>query len=195
MANVDRPNGFRPVYSLTGAPWNSLVRSAPPGAEDLYIGDPVTLSSGTLIQGDTNAAIAGVVVAVGHQDFSGRMSGLNTALPYDPTDLNRVAWYDTSAHTDADHSIFYAPADSVVFEVQTATALTLLPGDPADLVTALAGNTTTGISAYEITTASNNDVIVVHVPLMTTLGVQDDTTAVNARFHVVFANPEMGQAS
>jgi len=49
MANVDRPDGFRFIKSLSGNPMNSLVRDVQPGSDDLYIGDPISITSGVMI--------------------------------------------------------------------------------------------------------------------------------------------------
>ena len=73
MANVNRPNGLKPVSYLNGAPYNGQARlySVGTGESALYVGDPVTLSgtadttgiAGVSI-GVAGSAIIGVVVGV-----------------------------------------------------------------------------------------------------------------------------------
>jgi len=95
---------------------------------------------------------------------------------------NRSAtYYDDSASTHTEWCCFYVPADDMIFEAQTATALTKVVGETMDLLYT-AGNTTTGISACELTTASNGEFTVVEIPNL----IDNDTTAVWGRYNVMF---------
>lgn len=182
MANVDRPNGFIPVRTLSGAPVTSLIRAVgvADGA-DIFVGDPVNLESGLAAPGATNdTGFLGVAVGFGKFDKDGR-----TPLgPHNKDNLMK-RFYDDSESTHTEWCCYYVPADDVVFEVQTATALTLVVGDTADL-SYTAGSTTTGISACEITTSSNADVNVVYVPIYP----DNDPTLVWGRYHVMFTRAE-----
>jgi hypothetical protein len=185
MANIDRPNGFRPVKTFSGAPVTSLIRAigVADGA-DVFVGDPVTLASGLAAPSATNdAAILGVAVGFGRFDKDGR-----TPLGmFNPENLNSTGkFYDDSASTHTEWCVYYVPADDVVFEVQTATALTKVPGDTADLTGGGTGSATTGQSYAEITTASNNDVTVVEVPIL----VGNTPTEVWGRYWVMFTRAE-----
>jgi hypothetical protein len=156
MANVDRPNGFRPIKTLSGAPWTGLIRTAgvADGA-DIFIGDPVNLETGLCAPVATNDAdIVGVAVGFGKknamsQEFNG---------PYNADNLGK-RYYDDSESTHTDWVCYYVPVDDVIFEAQTATALTLVVGGTADISPGT-GSTTTGISAGEITTNSSSSQIV-----------------------------------
>lgn len=184
MANVDRPNGFKPVGTLSGAPWEGTVRAigVADGA-DIYIGDPVNLASGLAAPGATNDA-AFLGVAVGFGKFE--KDGLTPTGPFNPANLNSDGlYYDDSASTHTEWVCFYVPADDVIFEVQTATALTKVVGDTADL-SYTAGNTATGVSAAEITTASNADVNIVGKVLRP----DNEETLVNGRYLVMFTRAE-----
>jgi hypothetical protein len=76
MANVDRVNGFRPVGTLTGNPWNAQLQRCHHAAGtdlNLNIGDLVTFSGTADTQGNPGVviatagdtyAIAGVVVGI-----------------------------------------------------------------------------------------------------------------------------------
>lgn len=182
MANVDRPNGFRPVKTLSGRPWEGTVFAiGVANGEDIFIGDMVNLESGLADPMATNdAAVLGAVVGVGKKDaLTGSITG-----SFDPTNLN-VTYYDDSASTHTDYVVFVAPADDCIYEVQTATALTLAVGDTCDLSDA-AGSTTSGVSAQEITTNSNADFTVVEVPDLP----DNDNTLVNGRYWVMVTRAE-----
>jgi len=78
-----------------------------------------------------------------------------------------------------------ARSNDCIFEVQTATALTLAIGGQCDL-SAGSGNTTTGISDMELTTDSNHDIEVVEVKKSP----DNDETLVNGRYWVKFITTE-----
>lgn len=176
MANVDRPNGFRPVKTLSGAPLTGMIRAigVADGA-DIFVGDPINLESGLAAPGATaDADILGVAVGFG------KFNGSIPTGPFNPSDLT-TRYYDDSASTHTEWCCFYVPADDVIFEAQTATALTLVPGSTCDL-SYTAGSTTTGVSACELTTSSNAEITVVEVPVLA-----DNTpTEVWGRYYVMF---------
>lgn len=180
MANIDRPNGLRAVKTLSGAPVTGMIRAigVADGA-DIFVGDPITLSSGLAAPGATNdAAFLGVAVGFG-KFVNGVPSG-----PFNPDNLGK-RYYDDSESTHTEWCCFYIPADDVIFEAQTATALTLVVGSTCDL-SYTAGNTTTGISACELTTNSNADFNVIEVPTLA-----DNTpTEVWGRYYVMFTRAE-----
>lgn len=180
MANTDRPNGLRPVKTLSGAPWTGTLKAigVADGA-DIFVGDPINLESGLAAPGATNdTSFLGVAVGFG-KFIDGAPVG-----PFDPANMNS-RFYDDSASTHTEWCCFYVPADDVVFEAQTATALTLVVGDTCDL-SYTAGNTTTGISACELTTNNNADFTVVEVPSL----VDNDPTLVWGRYNVMFTRAE-----
>lgn len=187
MANPDRPNGLTPVGVIGGSPWNARVRriaAADRSSDttnnhgDIYIGDPIALSSGKAVPADSAATILGVCVGVGKSNAS-----VNPASsPFNPADLTqRYAPLTDATGWD----IFYVPADNVVFEVQSASDLDLAVGSAADinLVAATAhGSRTTGMSNVELTTDSDSDVKVVGIPDYP----DNDSTLANTRYHVIF---------
>lgn len=176
MANVDRPNGFKPVKTISGASWRGAIRAigVADGA-DIFVGDPINLESGLAAPGATaDTDLLGVAVGFG-KFIDGLPQG-----PFDPANMN-ATYYDDSASTHTEWCCFYVPADDMIFEAQTATALTLVVGSTADLLYT-AGNTTTGISACEITTSSNAELTVVEIPNL----IDNDTTAVWGRYNVMF---------
>ena len=183
MANVDRPNGFRPVKTISGAPVSSLIRTiGVADGEDIFIGDLINLESGLADPSATNdAALLGVAVGFGKVDANGVPLGM-----FNPNNLNSTGvFYDDSASTHTEWVCYYVPARDVIFEAQTATALTLVVGDTCDLSDA-AGNETTGISAQELTTSSNADFEVVEIPKYP----DNDHTAVWGRYWVKIVDAE-----
>lgn len=180
MANVDRPNGFRPAKSLVGAAWNALVREYDADAAKasaIGIGDPVTLAAdGNVELAATGNTILGVAVGFGINS-----SQVHGEVGYfDPDNLGKQ--YMTAGEAG---KVAVVPAEAVLFEVQSDSDLDLARGDTADF-TAATVNTTTGRSAKEITTATNNDVKVVE--FVTTP--DNDLTLANARYLVKFETTE-----
>jgi len=183
MANADRPNGFRPVKTLSGAPWTSMIRTigVADGA-DLFIGDALNLESGLAARAATNDAdILGVAVGFGTVDGDGIPLGA-----YNPDSLT-TRYYDDSASTHTDWVVYYVPADDVLFEIQTDAADTLVVGETIDFQTS-AGSTTTGLSDMEINagTATNADLTVVEIPKY----VDNDPTGAFGRYWVMFTRAE-----
>ncbi len=55
MANVDRPNGFKIVKTLSGAPISSMIRSVGvTDGTDIFVGDLISLTSGLAAVAATN---------------------------------------------------------------------------------------------------------------------------------------------
>lgn len=181
MANVDRPNGFRAVKTISGAPVSSLIRRVGvTDAADLFIGDAISLGSGLAVRGASNAQFVGVIVGFGKKD---PMTGEFGNAYGDPANLNTPLFYDDSANTHTDWVCYYVPTEDVIFEAQTASAITKLPGETMDITTT-AGSATTGISGMELTTSSNADVLVVEIPPYP----DNDSTLANGRYWVMFTD-------
>lgn len=185
MANPDRPNGFRPAKSLTGTPINLMLRryeAADRSADttnnhgDIYVGDPVALSSGKVVPANSGNTILGVCVGIGVDASDHGDVGM-----FDPSNLEkRYLAYNESGY------IWVCPAEGVLFEVQTAADLDLVPGSAADIstdATEAHGSRTTGVSSCELVTSVNADVNVVQ----DVNNDENDTTLVNARHLVRFA--------
>ena len=182
MANPDRPKGFTPVKTVMGHPWTALVRRYPVAdGADIFRGDAVTFSSGRVATASTNGVILGVAVGFG-RDVTGNMGdGIG---PFDPQNLEN-AFYDDSESTHTEWYAWVVPAEGVLFECQTASALSLTFASAADLVNG-GGNATTGASGMELTTSTNADVKVVENPEYP----DNDITLTNARHWVMFNDTE-----
>lgn len=183
MANPDRPSGFRPVKTLSGAPWSSMVRSVGvTDGTDIFIGDLISLTSNLAAVSATNdATFLGVAVGFGKVDAA---SG-EYASAYNPDNLTTI-YYDDSASTHTEWRVWYVPVDEMIFEVQSNADLDAAVGDPVDLV-ATAGNTTTGRSNQEVGANTNTDMRIVEIPSYP----NNDSTLTNTRYLVTITKAEM----
>ncbi len=184
MANTSRSMGFRPMKSLTGAPWTTLVRyyvAADRSADttnnhgDIYIGDRVKLTSGKALVANSGDTILGVCVATGTTVSTFGVTGY-----YNPNNLMQryLAYSDTGV-------VGVVPAEMALFEIEEASDLDLDQGSLADINTAAAtahGSRTTGYSSCKLTTAANNDVQVVEM----NTAPDNDATITAAKFLVMF---------
>lgn len=193
MANIDRPTGFRFAKNLTGTPVSAMIRkyqAADRSADttndhgDIYIGDPVALSSGLVVPANSGDTILGVAVAFGATGDTtfgdeGYFNASNLEQRYLP-------------HTATTGIVAVMPAEGNLFEAQTAADLDLVAGSNADISTDAAeahGSQTTGKSTAELVTSVNADVIVVED--VTTP--DNDVTLTNARHLVMFTTTTNAQ--
>lgn len=182
MANPDTPNGFKFVKSMSGSPASGMLRSAPVSGADIFKGDIIA------IEGSAGAKLAeaattndetflGVAVSFGKvSDMQGEYGGA-----FNPDDLTTL-YYDDSASTNTDWRVWYVPVEGNVFEVQSSGSIGREVGDAVDLINTT-GSTTTGISAHEINTSTNADMIIVDIPAYP----DNDKTLTNALYHVMFS--------
>lgn len=189
MANTDNPDGFRPIKTLTGSPVSGMLRSVGAGADDLFVGDAISITAGVAVQAAVEGIVAGVIVGFGSYESD----SLNAApFAYNPTDLEKK-FFDTSEDVEADWSVFYVPADGVVFEAQFDDSEDIVIGEGYDLIIA-DGSSTSGRSAMEVAgnaKTNDGDVVVVEKPL----GPKYDQTSgvANKRVWVTFVNTIAGQ--
>lgn len=195
MANPNRPRGFRPVKTKSGADYAGRIRAVYSLAADrssdstnnhgdIYIGDPIQIdTSGVVTVANSNVAVSGVAVGFGHAstvNFGADGTAYSPAPPFDPSNLTkRYLAYNEAGW------VYYVPVEDVLFEVQSASDLDLLVGSLADTNIAAAtahGSRTTGYSNAELTTASDNDVKVVEI----VLAPDNDPTLTNTRYLVEF---------
>lgn len=141
MANIDAPNGLRPVKHLDGSPYNGAANRYYVPATDgtaLFVGDAVK-STGSA---DANG-VAGVIQAAAGNNIRGVVVGV------EPVAADSASY--RAASTEA--YVYVADAPDLVFEVQEdsvgAALAAVNVGQNADLVVA-AGNTATGTSGMEL---------------------------------------------
>jgi hypothetical protein len=181
MANTDNPDGFRPVKALNSAPLSGLVRAVQAGADDMFVGDPIAITAGAAVQVAVEGIVAGVIVGFGGDLVDG------TEMGYNPDDLQKK-WFDTSADTEADWTVWYVPGDGVLFEAQFDDSEDIVIGEGYDLIVG-DGSTVTGRSIFEIdgnAKTNDGDVTVIEIPR----GPKYDQTAgvANKRVWVSFNN-------
>lgn len=167
MANTDRPNGFRPVRYLNGAPWNGQARMYQvPAANStsIFIGDLVALSSDAPT-GEVAAVMAAAVatdtpvvgVLVGVDPVTGRAG--NSLQGGGDNDLNLSERY---VPAEKQRYVFVCDDPNVLFEVQEDSAAD--PVDAADIglnatfINTHGGDTTTGVSGMELDSSSHTTV-------------------------------------
>lgn len=181
MANVDTPNGFTFVKTLSGAPASGMIRAIVPGADDIFIGDPITITAGAAVQMAVEGVCAGVCVGLGAADAEGNL------IPLLPTDGTKK-FFDTSADVEANYRILYIPSEDAIFEAQFDDSEDIVIGEAYDLL-ATDGNSTTGRSQMEINgdaLTNDGDVVVVEKP--TGPNYDQATGIANKRVWVKFVN-------
>ncbi len=145
MANVDRPNGFTPIGTISGSPWEGYIRAyrVSGSLTDIYVGDMVVMTA----DGTVDAADAGETellgVCVGRGELAGSdqdASGPN--LKATSPDLGRT-YYDASV--DGASRVLVAVGPDVIYEAQedgdtSDLALTSIGANVDILATAGSGN-------------------------------------------------------
>ena len=176
MVNPNRPSGFRPVKTLTGAPWTSMARTVGVTAgADIFIGDALSLVSNlAAVMTTADTTMLGVAVGFGKIDAA---SG-EFASAYNPDNLTTLH-YDDGASTSTEWRVWYVPFDEILFEVQSAADLDAAIGDIVDLDVTQAGNAVTGRSGQQIG-AGTTDFRIVEIPSFP----NNDSTLTNTRYWV-----------
>lgn len=182
MANVDRPNGFKPVKTLSGAPVSGLIRTVGCANSDIYVGDAIMLSSG-LAAASTAHADEIIGVAVGFAKKGSFQKSVGAGGNYDNMNIES-SWFDASDVTYTDWVCMYVPAEDVVFEAQfDGTPTSTLVGQGYGLIYTT-GSATTGRSAQEIDGDDQTDMDVKIVEIPDIPG--NDPTAAYGRVWVMF---------
>lgn len=159
MANVDRPNGLRPIRTLSGSPWSSSVEEF---AVDSSNGTAIFIGDAIKQEDDGNVAPSGV---------GGAIIGVCVGVVVD----RDVAATEYPGYLPASTAgnIMVVTATDVVYEVQEDSVggamVAINVGSNGDIA-AGAGSTTTGRSAYEL---DSSDVIA------------KDASAATATFRVI----------
>lgn len=185
MANTDRPNGFSFAKTLNGSPATGMIRkykAADRSSDtandhgDIYIGDPVTMTSTGVVVANSGDVILGVAMATGSVEEIEH--GSENYFNADNLEQRFLA-------ADKEGYVAVMPANGIVFEVQTATDLDLVPGATADINSASGtahGSRDTSKSNVELVASSNEDVTVVEL----VESPDNDPTLANARYLVQF---------
>ena len=141
---------------------------------DIYIGDPVKMSSaGVVTVANSGDVIYGVCAGMGIDNVDHGETGM-----YKADDLETRYLPDATAGF-----VWVYPKENMLFEIQSASDLDLTVGAQADINVAAAtkhGEQLTGVSNCELTTDANADVTVVELQTAP----DNDTTLANARYLV-----------
>lgn len=145
MANVDRTNGFIPIGTLSGGPYNGQGQLCYKAAgttvtNDLFVGDPVVLS-GT---GDADGvmSVTKATFASGNPIF-----GVVTAVKLDPAHRDRATWIDGA---DTGYVTVDTSLDTIyLVQLDESLAVTYI-GQNAIPVQTAAGSRTAGTSGVEL---------------------------------------------
>lgn len=138
MSSTSAPFGFRPVYHPTGMDRAvALAGGIPSGyATGILKNQPVALdTNGNIIIATAGSAFIGVFAGVEFTDSSGRRQINNQ-------------WPANTAYQTGSCIVYYYQDQQIVYEVQSnATLAQTSIGDQANMASATAGSTTTGLSA------------------------------------------------
>lgn len=188
MANADRPRGFTPVKFTSGAPYRGEMRTVGiTDAKDIYVGDPIIVTTGLALQCASGSTAVGVAMGFGKRsDVDGYAAGA-----FDPENLDKT-WHDDSDGTHTDYVCFYVPVQNMIFEVQSdIDASAAVVGTVYDTTaTGTLAGSAGGRSAVQLTTDSNHDIEVVELPQAP----DNDATLINASYYVQFVTDQFAQA-
>lgn len=137
MANVDRPNGFRPVMYLNGAPWTGQARAYISPTDNLFVGD--------LVEAETTGSALGYST-VGRAEANDTIIGAVVGWDPDPSALDRK--YHVASTT---LKVYVADDPNLLFEAQADDnniTWDELQGNVNFVVAA--GDTVSGVSNMEI---------------------------------------------
>tara|TARA_R110000803_G_scaffold79057_1_gene144444 strand:+ start:10182 stop:10739 length:558 start_codon:yes stop_codon:yes gene_type:complete len=172
MANLDSPNGFRPVRHLTGG----IIR-----AEEMPIASG---EAAAIFSGDVVMALAGGTIKVGTASAGSAATGIFNGCSYTDVDGSIKFSKHWPAGQVASDAVAYVYADPmIVFAGQTAGDGVLADNGALLDLTATAGSTVTGRSAQEINQAAST------IDQFRQLGLvkrADNAFGANAEMEVVF---------
>lgn len=180
MANVDRPDGLRPVKHLSGAPYNGAAnRYYVPSTDEtaIYLGQPVKLVGSATTDGVPHVTAMTTTADV--------VCGVVVGVEPDTADSTMYRAASTGRY------LYVADDPSILFEIQSdGVGGVGAVGEVAD-VTGFTGSTSTGRSNMEIsnTSITNNGDQTEDVHIVS--GVQrpdNDITLANGRYLVRFLN-------
>lgn len=189
MANIDSPNGFKPVRYLGGHPYNgahNLYHKLSTTNEAMFIGDPVQLSgtaalAGEVVNGRDIEGMPGIVEAAVSTDVVGVIVGF---LP----NPDALGTNHSPALTEA--IVMVADDPYLVFEIQEDSVGTNFAavdvGRNVDTIAMTDGNTTTGTSAMELDSSVTSVTTTAMCQLLRLVPKVGNAIGTNARWEVRF---------
>lgn len=193
MANVDRPQGLKPVQHISGSAWNGktnmyLLPAADSG--NVFIGDLVKLAgsagaAGTVVNGydvegmptiaQSAAGDGGVGVVVGFLPLQ-----TNLETKYRVTLTNRIA--------------LVCDDPGVIYEIQEVSGGTALTATEVSLnanVVVGSGSTTTGMSAMELNNSGENTTADLDLRIMGLVRRPDNAYGEHAKWLVMISTHQL----
>lgn len=190
MPNVNRPNGFTPVRSLTGAPYNGKANLYSVLAADtngLSIGDPVVSVAG----GASADGIMAVTLGAAAGPWLGVVVGIfdnKNGYKSNPDSLVRPAAAQTK-----DWYVMVADDPDLLFEVQEANSGTPLAAADIGLNCGVTVGANNGyVSGVVLDNASELGTATLPVKLMGLIQRSDNAFGAAARYLVKINNHELG---
>lgn len=193
MANADRPNGFKPVKHLSGAPYNGQANKYMISASDstaaVGVGDFVVLSD----QAGTDGLAAVESITAGAVTAAVLVGSVVAVLPFNDDgsmQAGQISSLDTPVYRadDTKRFVLVADAPDLVFEAQEDS-------DGGNIALASVGlncgflaaspSSTTGTSAQEIDSSSVQTTNSLPLQILGVVQRPDnEVPAANGRFHV-----------
>ena len=179
MANVDRPNGFRPVKHLNGSPYNGQFNMYFSITDDLFLGDLVEQDAAGIRQDGVAYPSCDRVDAVGD-----RIVGVVVGWELDPAALENK--YHANSST---YGVHIADARDLIMEVQDDGATMTLVDIGLNVSPKIgSGVAATGASNFEIDGSTANTTNTLTLRILAGSGRIDndsaDTTA-NGKYLVI----------
>lgn len=157
MANVDRPNGFIPVGTIDGSPYNAAGREysvADTYATAIFVGDAVEqVADGSVeaAKAGTGNPILGIVTGIKVTGGKGTVEEQGNFLSSGNLGVEEHPGYGAASTA---RRVLVETGPDVLYEVQADGILAITDLGLNVALIAGAGSTTTGISAHEINSAS-----------------------------------------
>ena len=180
MANVDRPNGFRPVGTISGSPWQGSVQKCVSDADNLFLGDLVIYQALGFAAGGDGAYMGVDRMATG---TTGLIVGV--VVGWEPNPDNLGALYHVASST---RGVYICTAPDVILEAQGDDTQAIPAADVGNNydVTIAAGDTTTGASNMEVDSDSEVSTSATPLKLIQVVDTPDnDITAANTKVRVL----------
>ena len=174
MANVDRPNGFKPWKYASGAPYNGAFEIMLSPTDNLFLGDLVEPTA-------TGRALRdGAYQEVGRAETGDPIVGVVVGWEMNPANLG-ILYHAASATIP----VYVARIDDLLLECQNDAAMAAADvGLNVDFVVA-AGSTTTGASNMEVNSATEATTNTLDLRIVGFVdSPQNDVTLANARMIV-----------
>lgn len=183
MSNVDQRFGLKPVGHLLGLNWTDQVRTCyMTGASGAaYIGDAVDFA------GSSDASGVYPTIAPATVGALNPIAGVIVGFQPDPTDLT-ILYRKNSTNRYA--YVVFDPF--VIYEIQASTDAVMLAtyvGSNAVLIGTHSGDTATGLSGMELSTATTptNDATYQLLILGKAPREDNDISSINSKWHVLIS--------